>query len=87
MQTPTYTFDPTDWSTITPLLDELCNASVSDDYFMEWLAQWNQLDIDLWDTYTQLTHPAYVDTCNHGAEAAYQAYVKELYSTRVDYKN
>lgn len=87
MQSPTYSFDPHDWSTITPRLDALLNAPVSDHNFMHWLAQWNQLDIDIWDAYTQLKHPAYVDTRNQDAENVYQAYVKELYSTYIRYTN
>ena len=43
MKTPTYNFDPTNWATITPLLDELCEQSVSTDNFMSWLEDWNQL--------------------------------------------
>ena len=82
---PTYPFNPYDWATITPLLDGLCDRPVSNAGFMDWLAEWNQLDINLWDAYTQLKHPAYVDTRNHEAEAAYQTYVKELYSTYIDY--
>ena len=87
MQSPTYSFDPKDWTTITPLLDALVDMPVSDEGFIDWLGQWNQLDIDVWDAYTQLKHPAYIDTRNHGAENAYQAYVKELYSTYVRYTN
>lgn len=78
-------FDPLDWATITPLLDDLIDVPVSDDNFMKWLHQWNQLDIDIWDAYTCLKHPAYVDTSNCDAETAYQTYVKELYSTYTGY--
>lgn len=85
MKPPTYSFNPYDWSTITPLLDSLVDASVTDHTFSDWLAKWNQLDIDLWDAYTQLKHPAYVDTRNQHAEAAFQAYVKNLYSTYISY--
>ena len=87
MNLPNYPFNPHDWTTITPLLDELVNKPVSKDGFLAWLEAWNQLDIDLWDAYTQLKHPAYVDTSNHKAEEAYQAYVKELYSTYIEYTN
>ena len=83
----TYPFEPYDWTTITPLLDALLDMPVSDGGFLDWLDQWNELDIDLWDAYTQLKHPAYVDTSNHEAETAYQAYVKELYSTYIEYTN
>lgn len=39
--------------TITPSLEVLKDRPVSDDGFMDWLTQWNQLDIDVWDAYTQ----------------------------------
>ena len=87
MELPNYSFDPYDWTTITPLLDELSDRPVTNEGFMDWLAKWNQLDIDLLDAYTQLKHPAYIDTNNHDAENTYQAYVKELYSTYVEYTN
>ena len=83
----TYPFDPYDWTTITPLLDALSDMPVSDDGFMDWLAQWNELDIDVWDAYTQLKRHAYVDTSDHAAEAAYQTYVQELYSTYLGHTN
>ena len=79
-----YPFDPTDWSTIIPLYETLRDAPVADGEFMAWLEDWNQLDIAIWDAYTQLKRPAYVDMHNHEAEKIYQAYVQELYSTYLD---
>ncbi len=76
-----YDFDPTDWSTIKSRYAALETMPVPAGGFMDWLEQWNQLDIDIWDAYTQLKRPAYVDTRNHEAERIYQAYVEELYST------
>ena len=87
MKSTTYAFNPYDWTTITPLFDALSDRPLSADGFMDWLAQWNDLDIDVWDAYTQLKRPAYVDTSDHEAEAAYQAYVQELYSTYIGYTN
>lgn len=61
----TYAFDPYDWATITPLFEALIEAPIPDGGFMDWLAQWNQLDIAVWDAYTVLKRPAYYDTSNH----------------------
>ena len=78
---PTYNFDPSDWSTIKSLYAALETMPVPEGKFMDWFEEWNQLDIDIWDAYTQLKRPAYVDTRNRQAEKIYQAYVQELYST------
>ena len=77
----TLPFDPTDWTTIIPLFERLQEMSISNDNFDDWLEEWNQLDVAVWDAYTQLKHPAYVDMTNTEAERVYQAYVQELYST------
>lgn len=84
---PSYPFDPHDWKTITPLFQALAAAPVAADSFMAWLAQWNQLDIAIWDAYTQLKRPAYVDTSDQAAEQVYAAYVQELYSTYLGLTN
>ena len=80
----TYPFDPYDWTSITPLFTALSEANVSQDGFLDWLNQWNTLDIAVWDAYTQLKYDAYSDTRNTEAEAAYQSYVEQLYSTCID---
>lgn len=76
-----YPFNPTDWTTVTPLFEALRDAPVSNGAFVQWLEQWNQLDIDVWDAYTYLKRPAYSDTSDQEAERVYQAYVQELFST------
>ncbi|MEZ4737113.1 MAG: M3 family metallopeptidase [Caldilineaceae bacterium] len=83
----TYPFDPYDWTTITPLLQALIDAPVADGGFMPWLAQWNQLDIAIWDAYTVLKRPAYYDTRDQAAEEAYATYVQELFSTYLGLTN
>ncbi|MBX3014950.1 MAG: hypothetical protein KF832_25740 [Caldilineaceae bacterium] len=84
---PIYPFDPYDWSTITPLFQALGDAPITDGEFLHWLAQWNQLDIAVWDAYTQLKRPAYYDTRDQQAEQAYAIYVQELYSTYLGLTN
>lgn len=83
----TYSFNPYDWTTITPLLQALIDAPVADGDFMTWLAQWNQLDIAIWDAYTVLKRPAYYDTSDLAAAQAYARYVQELQSTYVGLTN
>ena len=80
-------FDPSDWTTITPLFEALIAAPVADGGFMDWLAQWNQLDIAVWDAYTVLKRRAYYDTRDLAAEQVYAAYVQELYSTYLGQTN
>lgn len=45
MQSSTYLFDPTAWTTITSLFEALSVVPVADGVFMDWLAQWNNLEI------------------------------------------
>jgi len=80
-------FDPSDWTTITPLFEALIAAPIADGGFMDWLAQWNQLDIAVWDAYTVLKRRAYYDTRDLAAEQVYAAYVQELYSTYLGQTN
>lgn len=84
---PSYPFDPHDWQTIIPLFQDLVATPVAADGFMAWLAQWNDLDIAIWDAYTVLKRPAYVDTRDQAAEQAYAAYVQELYPTYLGLTN
>lgn len=58
----TYPFDSSDWTTITPLFEALIAAPVADGGFMDWLEQWNRLDIAVWDAYTVLKRRAYSGT-------------------------
>lgn len=83
----TYAFDPTEWATITPLFHALATVPIPPAGFMDWLDQWNQLDIAVWDAYTALKRPAYYDTTDHEAERVYQRYVQELYSTYLGLTN
>ena len=83
----TYPFDPSDWTTITPLFEALIAAPVAEGGFIDWLAQWNQLDIAVWDAYTVLKRRAYYDTRDLAAEQVYAAYVQELYSTYLGQTN
>ncbi len=82
-----YPFDPTDWTTITPLFEALIAAPIPPDGLMDWLEQWNQLDIAVWDAYTTLKRPAYYDMGDHDAERVYQGYVQALYSTYLGLTN
>ena len=83
----TYPFDPADWATITPLFEALIATPIPADGFMDWLAQWNQLDIAVWDGYTVLKRAAYYDISDQAAEQVYAAYVQELYSTYLGLTN
>jgi len=84
---PPYPFDPQDWKTIIPLFQALAATPLAADDFMAWLARWNELDVAVWDAYTQLKRPAYVDTRDQQAEQAYAAYVQELFSTYLGLTN
>lgn len=77
----TYPFNPYDWTTITPLFEALINDPLSGGGFLDWLVQWNQLDVAIWDAYTQLKRPAYYDTSDRAADQAYRSYVQQLQST------
>ena len=84
---PTYPFDPHDWTTITPLFVALSQAPVAPDGFTDWLAHWNQLDIAVYDAWTQLKRRAYYATTDHTAEHAYQAFTREIFSTYLSLTN
>jgi hypothetical protein len=76
----TYSFIPSDWSTIIPLLTALEESDLPHHNFVEWLNQWNQFDIAIWDAYTRLKRSAYARISDIDAERIYQKYVGELYS-------
>lgn len=78
-----YPFNPYDWTTLSPLFQALLEAPIADGGFMPWLEAWNQLDIAIWDAYTQLKRPAYYDTSDQAADQAYRTYVQHLQSTYV----
>lgn len=82
-----YPFNPYNWNTITPLFQSLIDRPIADGGFMPWLAQWNQLDIAVWDAYTVLKRPAYYDTSDQAAAQAYATYVQELQSTYLGLTN
>lgn len=82
-----YPFDPYDWSTITPLFEALNLAPVSQSNFADWLEEWNQLDIAVYDAWTELKRRSYSNTTDAAAEQAYLVYTREVFSTYLGLTN
>jgi oligoendopeptidase F len=82
-----YPFNPLDWNTIIPLYTALRDAPIPPGGFLDWLGEWNQLDIAIWDAYTALKRPTYSDTRDQAAAQAYSRYVQALYSTYLGLTN
>jgi oligoendopeptidase F len=76
-----YPFNPNDWKTITPLFNALSETPLSKDTFLDWLEQWNTLDIAVYDAWTTLKRPAYFNKTDFAAEQAYQSFTQEIFST------
>lgn len=77
----TYPFDPNDWKTITPLFQALSEIPLSQETFLDWIGQWNRLDIAVYDAWTTLKRPAYFSKDDILAEKAYQVFTQEIFST------
>ena len=82
-----YPFDLYDWATITPLFEALLKSSVPQGGFADWLAQWNDLDIAVYDAWTDLKRRSYSNTTDVAAEHAYQVYTREIFSTYLGLTN
>src|SRR5262245_41996819 len=85
--TPAYSFDPYDWTTITPLFLALIEASISQAGFADWLTRWNELDIAVYDAWTELKRRSYSNTTDQAAERAYQVFTREMFSTYLGLTN
>lgn len=83
----TYPFDPYNWSTITPLFEALNEIPVSENGFSDWLAEWNALDIAVYDAWTALKCRSYSNTTDTTAERAYLIYTREMFSTYLGLTN
>jgi oligoendopeptidase F len=84
---PIYSFDPYDWATITPLFVTLSNAPISEGGFVDWLTQWNELDIAVYDAWTMLKRRSYANTVDATAERAYNVFTREMFSTYLGWTN
>ena len=82
-----YPFDLDNWSTITPLFAALSDMPVSSGGFAHWLAQWNTLDIAVYDAWTTLKRRTYSATADAVAERAYQVFTREMFSTYLGWTN
>jgi len=82
-----YSFDPYDWATITPLFETLDTAPISEGGFADWLTQWNDLDIAVYDAWTTLKRRSYANTVDAAAERAYNVFTREMFSTYLGWTN